>query len=101
MLLLTVLKQLLQVVRITGQLQNKRGSSDFLWKVLVQQLHVVIDAVNVGLLVQLQYPNRTCVTLLNSSSHHVTHLAFTLASNKAALGLSLLGMHCLLNIITE
>lgn len=86
----TVLKQLLQVVRITCQLQNKRSSSDFLWNVLVQQLHVVFDAVDIGLLVQLQYHNRACVMPLNSPSYHTNQLVFTPASDKATNSLSVM-----------
>lgn len=46
--------ELFQVVRVSGQLENERGPSDLLLDVLIQQLHIFINAVDAGLLVQLR-----------------------------------------------
>lgn len=50
----TILQQLLQVVRIPGQVEDECSSSDLLRDVLIQELNIVIYAINVGLLIQLQ-----------------------------------------------
>lgn len=50
----TVLYELLQVVRVTSQLEDECGSSDLLLDVLIQQLHILIDAADARLLVQLK-----------------------------------------------
>lgn len=48
------MEELLQVVRVLGQLEDERGSSDLVLGVFVQQLHVLVHAADVRLLVQLQ-----------------------------------------------
>lgn len=50
----TVLNELLQVVWVTSQLEDECGSSDLLLDVLIQQLHILINVVNVRLLIQLE-----------------------------------------------
>lgn len=50
----TILQQLLQVVRVTGQVEDECSSSNLLRDVLIQELNIVIYAINVGLLIQLQ-----------------------------------------------
>lgn len=49
----TVLYEFLQVVRVTSQLEDECSSSDLLLDVFIQQLHILIDAVDARLLVQL------------------------------------------------
>lgn len=48
------MQQLLQVVWVAGEVQDEGGASDLLGDVLVQQLHVLLDLINVGLLVDLK-----------------------------------------------
>lgn len=50
----TVLNELLQVIRVSGQLEDERGPSDLLLDVFIQQLHILIDAVDSRLLLQLK-----------------------------------------------
>lgn len=50
----TFLRELLQVVRVASQLEDERGSSDLLLDVLIQKVHILIDAVDVCHFVQLK-----------------------------------------------
>lgn len=50
----TILQQLLQVVRVTGQVEDECSPSNLLRDVLIQELNIVIYAINIGLLIQLQ-----------------------------------------------
>ncbi len=47
----TVLSELLQVVRVSSQLADECSSSDLVLDVLVQQLHVLVNAVDARLLI--------------------------------------------------
>ena len=49
----TILQELFQVVGVASQVEDESGPSYLLGDVFVQELHVLIDAVDVGLLVQL------------------------------------------------
>lgn len=50
----TILQELLQVVWVAGKVEDEGGTPDLLWDVLIQQLHIVIYPVDVGLLIQLR-----------------------------------------------
>lgn len=50
----TILHELLQVVRVASQMQDEGGSSNLLLDVLIEQLHVLINVVDVGLFIQLE-----------------------------------------------
>ena len=54
----TILKQFLQVVRVTGQLQKQCTALHFVRQVFVQHVQILIHVVDVGCLVHLRgiYP---------------------------------------------
>lgn len=47
----TVVQQLLQVVRVTSELQDESGASDLLWDALIEQLDILVHSGYTGLFV--------------------------------------------------
>lgn len=70
----TILHQLLQVVRVTSQLENECSSSDLLLDVLVQQLHILVDAVDARFLIQLESNSFIYVCIVEYDHTHVSVL---------------------------
>lgn len=55
----TVVQQLLQVIRVAGELQNEGGASDLLWDAFIEQFDILIYSGYTGFLIQLHPQTKT------------------------------------------